>query len=355
MLELQNWQEGFGYRLAEVAVLHRWHTDDGHRNHRILAVGDPRDVHNRIGLGKRVVSEVVPERSFHASLAGQCVALYQHVALGWNPEVVGLALDYGQPSAAEQSCEFVLRQVVRQWRNCAEHHFGRATEADRNGHPAACSVGVVRAVLVGLPVQPDLGGSVHLTSVHPHVMDACVCISGDDQRECHERPCVFWPGLRNRQPRDVGHLHHDLLAGPPRDFARSHRHALLGKPDPGPRRLEYTSDVRLHQSDHALSDLPRVVNAQSPVGSLSGSEEVHQQGKLADAAVWQPGLLELQSRTPFLHEAVGEAARLELHIDWINDPKHLVRLLKSLDIAGELPPDHAPPGCSHTENVRSPS
>ena len=320
MLELQSGQESIGYRLAEVTVLHRWHTDDGHWNHRVLAVGDPRDVHNRIGLGKRVVSEVVPEWSFHTSLAGQCVAFYQHVALGWNPEVVGFTLDDGQSSTAEQSCEFVLRQVVRQRRNCAEHHFGRATETDCNWHPATCSVGVVRAVLVSLPVQSDLGRPVHLTSIHPHVMDTCVCISGDDQRERHERPCIFWPGLRNRQPRDVGYLHHDLLAGPLRDLARSHRHALLGKPYPGPRCLEYASDVRFHQSDHALSDFFRVVNAQSPISPLSCSEEVHQQGKLADAAVWQSGLLELQSRASLLHEAVGEAARLKLHIDWINDP-----------------------------------
>ena len=144
---------------------------------------------------------------------------------------------------------------------------------------------MVCSVLVGLPVQTHLGGAKHLAAVHAHVVDTGLRVSGDDQRECHERSSIFWPSSRYRQPSDIRFLHDYLLTGPSRDFARRHRHALPGKTYPSPWGLEYTTDVGFHQSDHALADLLRFLNAERSTGPFSRSVQVHQQWKLADTAV----------------------------------------------------------------------
>ena len=144
---------------------------------------------------------------------------------------------------------------------------------------------MVGTVFVGLPMKTHLGGAEHLAAVHAHVVHAGLRISGDNQRERHERPSIFRPSSRYRQPSDVGFLHDYLLTGPSRYFAWRHRHALPGKAYPCPWRLEYATDVGFHQGDHALADLLRLLNTERPAGPFLRSIQVHQQRKLADAAV----------------------------------------------------------------------
>ena len=56
-----------------------------HRNRRVLLVGDRSYVHHWVLVFKRVVAEMVPERTFGPSLTRDSVSLDNEVTIRWNP------------------------------------------------------------------------------------------------------------------------------------------------------------------------------------------------------------------------------------------------------------------------------
>ena len=179
VLETKNGQECVSNRLSEIAILHRWCTDDGHRDHRISTMSNPCDMHHWIGFSERVVAEVIAKGTLHPSLPGNCVTFDYYVAVSRYPKIIGLALHNPQPPACEKSCEFILTQIIRQRGDGAEGKFRWSTQTDGNRHPTCGSIGVVGTMLVSLPMQADLSRSKHLTSIHSHIMLPALRVCSD--------------------------------------------------------------------------------------------------------------------------------------------------------------------------------
>ena len=93
-VHLEDGQEEFHGRAADVEVFHRRDADDGGGINGVFAVRDGGDVEDGIRLGQRVVAGVVAERAFVAQRLGRVnVAFDDEVGVGGDFEVVGLALD----------------------------------------------------------------------------------------------------------------------------------------------------------------------------------------------------------------------------------------------------------------------
>ena len=116
-VHLEDGQEEFHGRAADVEVFHRRDADDGGGIDGVLPVRDGGDVEDGIRLGQGVVAGVVAERAFVAQrFGGVNVAFDDEVGVGGDFEVVGLALDEFDGFFAEVTGEEEFVEAVGQRR-----------------------------------------------------------------------------------------------------------------------------------------------------------------------------------------------------------------------------------------------
>ena len=92
-VHLEDWQEELHRRCANVEILHRRNAHDGGRIHRILTMGNGRNMEHGIRLRQRVISGVVSKGAFHPQGFDRIhIPLDDKVGIVRNLEIIGLAL-----------------------------------------------------------------------------------------------------------------------------------------------------------------------------------------------------------------------------------------------------------------------
>ena len=201
-VHLEDGQEEFHRRAADVEVFHRRDADDGRGIHSILAVRDRGDVKNGIRLGQRVVAGVVAERAFVAErFLGVDVAFDDEVGVGGNFEVVSLALHQLHGFFSQVASEQKLIETIGQRCGGSEGKHRVAADENADGHPLALFVittSVARGDFLQLPVHAGGFVVVNLDTIHADVAFAGVGVFGDDTGERDEAPAVERPAFKNR-------------------------------------------------------------------------------------------------------------------------------------------------------------
>ena len=185
-VHLEDGQEEFHRRAADVEVFHRRDADDGGGINGVLAMRDGRDVKHRIRLGQCVIAGVIAKRPFVAQRLGRInVTFDDEVGVGGDFEIVRLALHEFDRFLPQITSEEKFIQAVRQ--RCGGGEGKHRVTADENGDRHALALFVIttamtRGDFLQLPVHAGGFVVVNLDAIHAEIPLAGIRVARDHAR-----------------------------------------------------------------------------------------------------------------------------------------------------------------------------
>src|SRR5499425_1141518 len=225
-LALKHGQRDADDRPAHPTIFHRRAAYDRRLIDRIFAVGDGRDMEDRVRLFESVEAGVVAERPFDHSLRRVYVAFEHDLGGRRNLHVDRDAFDHLDRLFAKEACEDHLVEVVGQRQGRGEIRDRLGADGHGDLHPFGAALLLVtvmrRAVFMNLPMHPGGLFVVNLHSVHPAVALARARVSREDHREGDEAASVGFPAFQNRkvEQRKLAFAFYNFLARPRLHLAR---------------------------------------------------------------------------------------------------------------------------------------